>query len=631
MKFIQIFTFSILILSGSHPSLAAENSSGNPFSIFIFNDSSETMGIEKIKFLLENNPALFTPADSVQDKFDPRVTYWIYLLPEDTVSNNQYVLTFNRHISFAEVYPFPFNHAINYGGMMIPWHLKTLSGCNVMLEHGSHGYLVKVQNRIWSKVSIKDMEVIPVGRFYQTQRKQDIMQGIIQGFFLLMLLYNLILYLVVRQKIHLFYVLYIFCNILYLSYAFHYSEMYFFPGNYQINMVLRSFQIIGLFFYIMFLRQVFLNHCTTYTSVTDRKLFIPLAFIILAVSLFVASTIYYRADLFVMMVGMVNLLSGVMAFSGFMYYHKGADWFVRIIVTGSVIMIISGYISIFTGGYISILKAIFYLSSDDLYYEIGLLLELFLFTYALNKQYFEELHKTEQLNRYLETEAIKRENLAREQFAVKLLESQENERNRIALELHDSIGQKLLLIKNQLLSKIRVLSDENTVKSLKKVSDLTGETIEEIRSISRNLRPQHLDQLGLKTAIETLIEKVEESSQINYKLHIDEIDGLVSHEHEINFYRIIQESLNNIVKHSKATETLINIKRTDHSIYMTIEDNGIGIPQPDNNLLNGSGLIGMQQRAKMIGGILTIHMVEKGGTQIKFLYPLKPGIITLPN
>ena len=94
-----------------------------------------------------------------------------------------------------------------------------------MLEHGLHGYLIKVQNRIWSKVSANDMEVIAGwGRFYQTQRKQDVIQGIIQGFFLLMLLYNLILYLVVRQKIHLFYVLYIFCNFLYLSYAFHYSE-----------------------------------------------------------------------------------------------------------------------------------------------------------------------------------------------------------------------------------------------------------------------------------------------------------------------------------------------------------------------------------------------------------------------
>jgi signal transduction histidine kinase len=286
-----------------------------------------------------------------------------------------------------------------------------------------------------------------------------------------------------------------------------------------------------------------------------------------------------------------------------------------------------GSLFMIMGGFITTLHDLFFLPSNILFYETGLLLELIIFSYALSMQHIKierEKNKAELLNRKLEYEAVKRENLAREQFAMKLLEYQENERNRIALELHDSIGQKLLLIKNQLLSNIRIATDETTAKSLKGISDITGDTIQEIRTISRNLRPQHLDQLGLKTAIETLVESIENSCDIKYNLCIDEIDGLIRHEHEINFYRIVQECLNNIVKHSKATEASVQIKKTGNYINLKIEDNGVRIPSFDNKSYNGLGIAGIQQRTKMMGGVLSVSALENGGTLIEMNYPLKP-------
>lgn len=234
-----------------------------------------------------------------------------------------------------------------------------------------------------------------------------------------------------------------------------------------------------------------------------------------------------------------------------------------------------------------------------------------------------DTNKQKEIIRQKELEAIRRENEARRHFSTRLLESQENERNRIALELHDSVGQKLILIKNQLLSKIRGSSDDSLNKSLAVISDLTGDTIAEIRNITHNLRPQFLDQLGLKAAIEYMVENLTNSSDITFHIYIDEIDGLIPEKDEINFFRIIQESLNNIIKHSQASEAFLKIERTAGRIDLEIKDNGVGI---DKNLLSpvtGTGVTGMKERAMIIGASLEFAENGISGTTVKMAYRLK--------
>ncbi|MHB9057101.1 MAG: sensor histidine kinase, partial [Paludibacteraceae bacterium] len=218
-------------------------------------------------------------------------------------------------------------------------------------------------------------------------------------------------------------------------------------------------------------------------------------------------------------------------------------------------------------------------------------------------------------------EAIKRENEVRQNFTTKLLESQEAERNRIALGLHDSVGQNLLLIKNHLLSKIKQSSVQNDLAVLNEIGDLADETIQEIRNITYNLRPQYLDQLGLTAAIETIAEKISESSGINISLDIeDKIDDLISKNDQINFFRIVQESLNNIVKHSGADEAFVIMKRENDQILLEIRDNGKGFQ--NINIVSGTGITGMRERAKILGtGLDIIH--DESGTKIKMIYPIK--------
>lgn len=224
-------------------------------------------------------------------------------------------------------------------------------------------------------------------------------------------------------------------------------------------------------------------------------------------------------------------------------------------------------------------------------------------------------------------EAEKQIHEAKNHLTKKLITSQENERKRIALELHDSIGQNLLIIKNQLLEIIHSFKGDGDITIVNEASALTSDTLREIRSISQNLRPHHLDQLGLTTAIETVIEKVDDNSDIDFDFSLDNIDDQISTENQINFFRIIQESLNNIVKHSGASEAFVTISKSEKTIELIIEDNGNGIPNsklnPNLNRTEGFGISGLFERADILGGELEILKSNKGGVKVFLRVPVQ--------
>ncbi|MEK7723446.1 MAG: two-component regulator propeller domain-containing protein, partial [Acidobacteriota bacterium] len=159
------------------------------------------------------------------------------------------------------------------------------------------------------------------------------------------------------------------------------------------------------------------------------------------------------------------------------------------------------------------------------------------------------------------------------QFTRQLIESQETERKRIAAELHDGLGQNLVIIKNRAMLGIKKGDDkERTAKEFNSISESATQALEEVREITNNLRPQLLDRLGLTKAINAMLKKV--TDVIEVESEIDSIDDLFSENEEIGIYRIVQESLNNVIKHSNATWVKVNIKQTEKSVLLRIEDNG---------------------------------------------------------
>ncbi len=216
---------------------------------------------------------------------------------------------------------------------------------------------------------------------------------------------------------------------------------------------------------------------------------------------------------------------------------------------------------------------------------------------------------------------LERAHRIQEAFSQQLMASQESERRRIAAELHDSLGQNLLIIKNRaLIGANKVANTDAVLKQLDEISSTASYAIEEVRTIAHNLHPYQLERLGLTSALESVIEKVSDSAAIRFSLEIDSVDNLFSPEEEINIYRIVQESLNNIIRHSGATKAKVFIKRDRQRLNLQIEDNGKGFDAHaatiDLNRTGGLGLQDITERTRMLGGKCAIHSVPNGGTSI---------------
>lgn len=207
---------------------------------------------------------------------------------------------------------------------------------------------------------------------------------------------------------------------------------------------------------------------------------------------------------------------------------------------------------------------------------------------------------------------LKSRKLLHERYGQELLVFQESERKRVSKDLHDGIGQQLLVIKNKLLRS----GDDDTKK-------MVDNTIEEVRSISRDLYPFQLQEMGITKAIEYTIEQFDENTTLFISSEIDNIDNLFSKEAEVNIFRIIQESLSNIVKHANADAGKVSIKRFSDNIIVSIRDNGSGFDFADRYKDSKSlGLKTLLERSKFLNGQMKVTSKKDSGTFLEFKFPI---------
>jgi signal transduction histidine kinase len=199
-----------------------------------------------------------------------------------------------------------------------------------------------------------------------------------------------------------------------------------------------------------------------------------------------------------------------------------------------------------------------------------------------------------------------------------LIHLQDEERRRIAAELHDGLGQSLAIIRNRVAICLRDPADQDRVsEQLEEISSTAVSAIDEVREIAHNLRPYELDRLGLVQAIESMVDKITDTTSIQVAVNFDPIDGLLSPEAETSIYRIVQEGLNNVVKHSNATAASISLSRTsDDDIFVVVKDNGRGIVGTTNDNGRSFGLTGIAERVRMLGAVLNIESEPGCGTML---------------
>ena len=194
-----------------------------------------------------------------------------------------------------------------------------------------------------------------------------------------------------------------------------------------------------------------------------------------------------------------------------------------------------------------------------------------------------------------------------EQLTRLLLSAQEDERRRIARELHDEAGQALTAVKIGL-----------DLDGHKEAGALVGKALAQVRDLSNLLRPSALDDLGLVAALRALANDVSQRSRLHVDLDLDPLEDLPQ-DTEVVIYRVIQEALTNVVRHAGATRVKASVAREDGRITVRVEDDGRGLAKGANPRL---GMLGMQERVSAAGGVLTIRSGERNGLRIEARLPL---------
>jgi signal transduction histidine kinase len=212
--------------------------------------------------------------------------------------------------------------------------------------------------------------------------------------------------------------------------------------------------------------------------------------------------------------------------------------------------------------------------------------------------------------RYRNHKKIVLEKIKQKQIAIDaFIEGEEKEKARIGRELHDGIAQEIIGVKLAMMQQKMPLS---AIEDLNRISI-------DIRNIAHELMPQTLKEYGLQIAIEDICQKILMPSGIQYELHVELINSRLPHKIEITLYRIFQELAHNIIKHSKATEVIVQLRTMQQHILLIVEDNGTGISQ---NNKSGIGITNLKSRVKLLDGSIQYESIDNEGTTAIIRVPI---------
>jgi signal transduction histidine kinase len=213
-------------------------------------------------------------------------------------------------------------------------------------------------------------------------------------------------------------------------------------------------------------------------------------------------------------------------------------------------------------------------------------------------------------------------------LSLRLEVAREEERARLARELHDELGQVLTSLKLEfmwLVDKLRGSEPKPGIQLVNKLQSLIGlieVSIQSVRQISGDLRPALLDHLGLKEAIQWEATKFEARTGIRCRVAWEVKEGLTDRTRQLALFRILQEALTNVVRHAHAGAVRISLHERARTLTLTVRDNGRGITKAELSSVKSIGLLGMTERARLLGGHVGITGVPGRGTTVTVQVPV---------
>lgn len=196
----------------------------------------------------------------------------------------------------------------------------------------------------------------------------------------------------------------------------------------------------------------------------------------------------------------------------------------------------------------------------------------------------------------------------------------EEERSKFSRLLHDSVGQNLLLIKMNILNQKKMNREALNESEFEKALELLESTITEVKEISRNIRPLNIEELGLNTVLKSMCMKVSKEYGIETNVQIPDSDIILNNDLEVCIYMVVQEALNNIMRHSKAKKVTVNLDIKDETTTLIISDDGIGFKPTqllnERYISDGLGILNMQEQVERLNGSFHIDSSNNHGTII---------------
>ncbi len=215
-------------------------------------------------------------------------------------------------------------------------------------------------------------------------------------------------------------------------------------------------------------------------------------------------------------------------------------------------------------------------------------------------------------------------------LSLRLELAREEERARVARELHDELGQVLTSLKLEfmwLVDELRRSEPKPGIQLVNKLQSLIGlieVSIQSVRQISTDLRPAIFDHFGLKEAIQWEATKFQARTGIRCRVTWEVKQGLSDRTRQLALYRILQEALTNVVRHAHAGAVRISVREHGKGLTLTVKDNGRGITKAELSSVESIGLLGMTERARMLGGRVTIVGAPRRGTTVTLTVPVAP-------
>jgi signal transduction histidine kinase len=435
-----------------------------------------------------------------------------------------------------------------------------------------------------------------------------LLQGLYLGLFIGLILYNLFFYFSLRDTAYLYYVIYLVSAMLLTAVYTGIATRYLWPDSPNWNVrAMWTFALFGTVAFLTFTRR--LLYTPQISPRLDRLIqwYILVLLLTMVAQFTVDYTIMAQISPILTIVGFG--VSGIAIIISIKNGNRPARF-----VGLANIMLISGML---WSMYI-----LFGLSKQvwewNLYiFELGVAVEAVLLALALASR-IKILQQQESMAQQTLLES-------KRHFSNQLIASQDTELRRVSNELHDGIGQNLIVINNRLNRLTNADLSPKLTEQLNFASEITQQTIHDLRSLSHRLHPHQLDRLGLAVAIETVANETLSDMGIVLSCHIDAIDHLVTKDQALHIYRIVQEAVKNIIRHAEADTVTISLIHNNNAISLSIRDNGKGIDAvwlKRKDFSQAFGLSSIQERVQLLAGTFDIFNAHPSFLILEIHIPL---------